>query len=135
MTNPDTEHMEWAEPLPAECPPSDATSPNNEEYFRLVETIPPSESDFHSQRMLYPNKQFRTSECRARSLSLFLSHTECLMKTKLPNLKHKRIVSIALPPKSGVVLKTGPASHYSWWRAKHFDVVAYCSDGNSQNMS
>lgn len=134
MTNPDTEHMKWAEPLPVGCPPPDATSPNKEEYFRLVGTIPPHERDFHSQRMLSPNQSFRTNECRARSVSLFLSHADCLMKRKLPTLKHKRIVSIALPPESGVVLKTGQASHCSWWRAKHFDVVAYCNDPTSQTM-
>jgi hypothetical protein len=125
-TNYDNRLANWAEPLPANCPPKDARPPNGEEYFRLVNKIPPQESDFYSHRKLYPKKQFSTNECRARSVSLLRSHADCIMKMKLPRLRDKKIVSIALPPESGVVLKIGQVSHHSWWRAKHFDVLACC---------
>jgi hypothetical protein len=129
------EGMEWAEPLPSQCPPTDANPPNHEEYYRFVGTIPPREEDFYSQRRLYPNRKFRINECRARSISLFGSYEDCLMKQKLPSLKHKRIVGIALPPESGVVVRTGQASHHSWWRAKHFDAIAFCREAIGHNSN
>jgi hypothetical protein len=116
--------LEWAEMLPPNCPPQDARQPNNERFFRLVDSLPPTAEDFYSQRRLYPSKQF-SNECRALAVSLFGSYTDCQEKKKLPNLKQKMVVGIVLPPESGVILKT-VRTHYAWWMAKHFDPVPCC---------
>jgi len=46
MNTPTPAPIRWAEDLPDGSPPSDALPPQNEEFFRLVSTIPPSERDF-----------------------------------------------------------------------------------------
>ena len=116
------------------CPPPDASSPKFEHYFRLVDTIPPKEQDFHSQKMLQPARRFGDKECVARALSLLKSYQECLMKQKLTTLRKKKIVMITLPPESGVVLKTFEGTHHSWWRARDFDAVPYCRRADGEDV-
>lgn len=117
----------WFEPLPKGCPPVDAASPNGKKYFRLVETCPPTETDFWSQRKLYPRKPFHTSECIAMALSLLSDVSACLNLLKLPPHRNKRIVEITPPPESGVLKRTGRDEyHHSWWRAKQFDPIPHC---------
>ena len=121
--------MEWFEELPEGCPPDDAYLPNNEQFFRLVEQYPPTETDFLSQRRLYPQKSFHTNECRARSLSMFSVLFECVNILKLPAHRNKRIIQLKLPNKSGVILQTGRAkTHYSWWRSKYYNPIPYCKE-------
>ena len=112
--------MEWAEKLPAQCPPAEATQPNNTAYYRYVATIPLCESDFHSHRKLMPLKQFKIDECTARAVSVFSSSEKLKSLSKLPNLKGKKLVEIILPPESGKIIKSCQEHHYSWWRVKNF---------------
>ena len=117
----------WAEDLPKGCPPSDAFDAESRDYYRLVETVPPTERDFWSHRKLYPTKAFRTDECVARSVSLFATMDACGQAAKLPSLKKKHTVTIALPPGSGVLKQTGRSlDHFSWWRADGFDPIPAC---------
>lgn len=124
---------EWAEPLPDECPPDDAASPEGETYYRMVESFPPTDKDFVSHRELYPNKDFKNvPECVARSCSVFSEYGCCAELTKLPRHKHKRVVSLELDTSSGVVLRTFRRQHhYSWWRSQNFDPVTLCSLADS----
>ena len=110
-----TNGFEWAEDLPEECPPEHATNPNGETYYRMVETVPPTITDFRSSRVMYPDKSFKVDECRARSCSLFSDLDACMQKLKLPTQKGKKIVMITLDPTSGVLAKTGGKNHFSWW--------------------
>jgi hypothetical protein len=121
--------FDWAETLPKACPPGEAKEPNRISFFRLVESFPPTQQDFYSYRMLYPNKAFRLGECVARSVSIFTSCEECSNIKKLPQFKNdnKIIIMINLPPESGVVLQTGVNRyHFSWWRTKDFNPIPYC---------
>jgi len=121
--------MIWFEPLPGGCPPPDATEPNNDIFFRLTKAYPPSESDFWSQRKLYPNKPFHTSECRAMSLSIYSDLEACLLIRKLNPHKEKKIIQITLPSESGVLKQTGKdPNHYSWWRKHGFDPITNCME-------
>lgn len=117
----------WAEPLPSDCPPKDAISPNNDSFYRLVNSFPPNDEDFHSHRKLYPNKPFHANECVARSCSVFSSLQDCNKIRKLPRHKEKRIVKLILTPKSGLIMQRGRNKyHYSWWRTKIFDPISNC---------
>ena len=133
MENTSNTIFEWAETLPNDCPPEDALLPQNDNYYRLVKEIPPTDSDFWSHRKLYPSKPFNINECITRACSLINNLKRCNNLTKLPPHKDKKVVQIILPPESGLVKKTGArSSHFSWWRAKDFDVIQHCSNVNSQ---
>lgn len=118
---------EWAEDLPPRCPPEDAVEPDNNPFYRLVGNNPPQETDFWSQRKLYPEKTFHANECITRACSLLTSYERCLELSKLPVQQGKKIFKIVLPRHSGLIKKTGrDVAHYSWWRAKAFDPITAC---------
>jgi len=118
----------WAEDLPDDCPPNDATELHGA-FYRLVESIPPIERDFCSLRKVFPLKSFKTNECIARACSLMNTPEDCIALRKLPNQRHKQVVQIMLSGKNGVGKKTGKSpSHFSWWRAKNFDPVPCCKE-------
>ncbi len=113
----------YAEDLPIGCPPSDAVQLNGI-FYRLVESIPPTETDFWSLRKLFPLKSFKTDECIARACSIMTTFEDCTALKKLPNQRGKQVIEIHLSDKSGVGKKTGKnPSHISWWRAKDFDPI------------
>ena len=117
----------WAEDLPVNCPPKEARAPANEPMYRLVSNIPPKQSDFFSHRLLYPEKQFRVDECRARSVSLFSSKEACARVSKLPGLKKKKVVVLSLPEDCGLIMQSGSGqAHFSWWMASGFDPLPLC---------
>jgi hypothetical protein len=119
----------WAEELPNGCPPKDAVVPNNATFFRLVNSLPPTIQDFHSQRKLNPTKTYNTSECRALSCSLYTSKVECSKLLLLPTHLEQKMVKIVLPPSSGVIKKSGNSDfHYSWWRYLDFDPFTCCEE-------
>jgi len=126
MTNAITGNQEWAEPLPAACPPSEAKLPNGDPYYRLVKIFPPKIDDFHSLQMLFPGRSF-SNPCRARAVSLFNSRSHCLGIRKLASHRSELVVVLDLPKESGVLMQTGKdPCHFSWWRIKSFDPVKCC---------
>ena len=122
----------WIEdPLPSNCPPNDAIIPNHVEFYRLVETIPPTKEDFFSVFKLYPEKELLKSidECIQRSCTLFSTLKDCDTIRKLPNFKTKIIIKITLPPECGLIKRTFKRpNHYSWWMTNGFDPVKYCKE-------
>jgi len=132
-TGPD---IEWAEPLPEDCPPLDAVQPNHETYYRLVDSIPPTDSDFWSQRKKQPKMRFNTTECIARGCSVFSVRSACDRVLKMKGHRGQMVARFSLPPSSGVVKQTlGDPKHHSWWRAKGFDPAPLCSDVTSLVIS
>src|SRR4051812_8214296 len=109
---------EWAEPLPANCPPAEADDPCGRSFYRVA-NWPPQHSDFDSERIRVPERVFpHESDCIARACSLSDELT-CLRRSlKFGKNRGKSIVRITLPSKSGVILKTGGPSHWSWWRER-----------------
>lgn len=117
-------NMEWNENLPEFCPEQGTHIPHHEVYYRIVKTIPPTPSDFISQRGLKPTKVFTppVTECRALSLSLFSDLNDAKKKLKLPTFKGRcSIAKVVLNENDGLVKKTAKASHYSWWMTKQYN--------------
>lgn len=114
--------MTFFESLPLSCPDSDAL-PCNGAVYRLV-SLQPCNEDFLSHRELSPTKRFSTTECIARSLSVFDNKQEARNLLGLPRFANKAIAEVDLIPLSGVIKKTGNGvSHFSWWRASNFSVL------------
>lgn len=117
----------WAEPLPEDCPPSEAWEPDNEVYYRLIDGYPPTPRDFFSVRKLKPKRNFRdASECETLGLSVFNDIGTCRNAGKLAGLQHKQVAKVTLPPECGAVLQTRGPRHYSWWLKADFDPVSIC---------
>lgn len=110
----------WLEDLFENCPPNEASQPNNFICYRLSNTSPPDETLFFSHRKLYPFKTF-SNECEARGLSVFNKQCDCEKVKKLSLHKNKHIVSLLLRKGCGLIYKTGKnRSHYSWWAYANF---------------
>ena len=117
--------QDWAEDLPENCPPEEASHPENIVFYRLMSN-PIAESDFYSHRKLFPIKFFRVTECVARSLSIWADKKEAEKLLALPTLKNKKTYEILLTPDDGQVLQTGKnQNHFSWWRTKNFDFTKW----------
>ena len=115
--------MAWVEALPNNCPPCDATQPDNREFYRLINSNLPTPDDFISYRQLWPHKLFNKSECIVRSISIFSSIENIHRVKKLTTQKDKFIAKIVLQKKDGVIKQTcADQGHYSWWRTLEFDL-------------
>ena len=114
--------MRFFEELPQACPEHDAI-PVDCVVYRLV-SASPNDSDFLSQRALYPDKSFHASECRARSLSVFTDKDDAKAISCLPAHSAKKIAAVQLSLVAGVVKQTGKNSHRSWWRSENFAATA-----------
>jgi len=120
--------MEWAEDLPGECPPQDAVVPDNEVFFRAVQTIPPTENDFYSPKKLQPDRQL-DNECTSRALSVFNTIEGCQQLKKHVYFRNHLIVSITLQEECGLVKWTPSAlsrNHYDWWLSSNFNPISEC---------
>lgn len=115
---------EWYEELPDQCPPVGAFCVEDFVCYRLCLGNQPSESDFLSQRSLFPDKVFHAPECRARAISVFKEPEDLDKLLKLPTHRGKAKIKITLRGKDGLAIKTGRDSHYSWWRSKGFSLPA-----------
>lgn len=118
--------MNWSEPLPNLCPPSDAASAGGHIVYRITESNPPTSKDFESHRAKYPNRTFQVNECQSRSISVFNDLYAAELITKLPAFKSKanHIIKLELKDDHGVILKTSGPNHYSWWKTTSFDLIS-----------
>lgn len=114
--------MNWYEELPNNCPPNDAVEPNGQEFFRLCEVNPASNSDFYSQKKENSNRIFAgVSECILRAVSLWDDQNKCLKQKKYPAQRKKVLGKIELSKEDGLIKNTFKPNHYSWWRSDKFD--------------
>ena len=119
--------MRWLENLPENCPPEDAYVPSEFVCYRIVSNNPVDDTDFYSQRELYPIKRFSVCECKARAVSVMENLDDANVVIKLPPYKEDRIVRVCLNPGAGVVKHTPSRrsrhpflSHHSWWVASDY---------------
>ncbi len=120
--------MTYRDPLPDGCPPNESEIISEaREVFRLVRQIPPSISDFQSQRTEKPNKPFSVSECQARGLSVFADRKDILRARKLTLLRGRHICRVGLAEGAGRIQKTGASSHHTWWPFRDYDILARCT--------
>jgi len=116
--------MEWFEELPTSCPPS-GTIDCEGTYYRVSHGNPAESSDFFSQRLLAPEKQFKgegIDECIVRAVSIFSELSDAKNLLRLPKFKNANIAELHLLEQDGRMKKTFRKSHYSWWRSKSFNV-------------
>lgn len=120
--------MKFREKLPENCPPDSAAEIQETGcVFRLVRSLPPTESDFQSQRTENPDRPFSgVSECQACGLSVFLQRSDAEKKLKLPKMRGRKVCRVALGAGAGYIDKTGRASHHTWWPLAKYDILAQC---------
>jgi hypothetical protein len=119
----------WAERLPENCPPEDAREPQHEVFYRAVKKLPAIIEDFYSMRALAPQKKFKNRECISFACSIISSFQNCQQISLLPCHNGEIVISLTLPPESGVIKQTGPNnSHFSWWRKKAFNPLLFINE-------
>ncbi|MCY4156737.1 MAG: hypothetical protein OXF66_04780 [Gammaproteobacteria bacterium] len=121
--------MKFREQLPENCPPDSAVEIRETIYvFRLVRSLPPTESDFQSQRAENLDRSFSgVSECQAFGLSVFLLRSDAEKKLKLPKMRGRKVCRVMLVAGAGYIDKTGRASHHTWWPLAKYDILAQCN--------
>jgi hypothetical protein len=121
----------FAEPLPRQCPPGNATRLSaTTEFYRVAKSSPVSESDFRSVRWLYPDRKV-PDECIASGVSIFQRKNDIERILKLGRFKKGRVVKIALGPNAGLLLGTpgdNANSHHTWWPFEDFDILSCCEE-------
>ena len=120
--------MTYREPLPAGCPPDEAEEiEESREVYRLVNSNPPTDSDFASQRALQPNKTFPgITECQALGLSVHAERRDSEKTLKLPTQRGRQVCRVRLGPGAGRIQQTGSRSHHTWWPLADYDILARC---------
>lgn len=123
--------MDFSQELPAGCPPPDARLLDADlVVFRLVDTIPPTPSDFEPHWEKYPLKrpayQKNRDECKTKALSVFSERNAAHEQLRLPQLQGKQVQQITLPSGSGRILLNQATKHISWWVAKGVDMGQFC---------
>lgn len=119
----ETYQIEWADPLPENCPPEDILIPEEEEFHRLLFNEDKIvEDDWKPYTQLHPDQSYIGEKLiLANGLSLIKDVNFSRLK-KLSNMKRfKGIALIKLNPTDGVLKKTGGKDHYTWWRTTLFD--------------
>ena len=121
--------MNWAEPLPPDCPPKEAYSPNGEIFYRMIEGLVPCQEDFHSERKRNPQRKI-SDECIARAVSLFDTIESCKQLRLLPYHRNrfsgKPMAEIILDADCGVISQTGKnPHHFSWWLVEGYDPLQF----------
>lgn len=119
--------MDWYENLPESCPPQDAVEPSGGQYYRILNSEIPENSDFLSHRALQPNGKFTVSECQAMAISLFTDKESCHTVAKFPKFRNRPLYigKVVLNKSDGLIAHTpnkNSTNHYSWWRSKDFDI-------------
>lgn len=114
--------VNWPSFFPPQCPPSEAKDAFGEVY-RLVNTNPPSVSDFESWAEKHPKKWM--GDCEASGLSVFTTKSDALrMIRRVPGMlaPGKLIASANLSPAAGKLLHTprDGNSHHTWWAPAGF---------------
>ena len=90
--------MTYREPLPEGCPPDDAeeiTAPRV--VYRLVQSNPPTDDDFQSQRAERPTTRFNASECQARGVSVFADRRDVERQMEVPRLRRSAVAESSWP--------------------------------------
>ena len=117
----------WAEELPSGCPPPSAFDPTGQTMYRLMAGTAPTADDFRSHRSLYPDKQFNTTDCRARSVSVWTCVERCQQLLLHPAHKSKSIASVVIAPGSGALTARGQLGHCCWWLCGAYDPVSHAA--------
>lgn len=114
--------MAYAEELPNECPPEDASTRRLERVYRLSKSEELTESDFYSLAQLgraKPNEH-RASDCEWASCSMFTT-SEAALAIKGLRRRHPWVTELSIPENAGKHRLRG--EHVDFWRFADFDIV------------
>lgn len=117
----------YAESLPKECPPEDASTEAMERVFRLTKSETLSETDFYShahQGKIKP-EEHKATDCQWASCSFFTS-SEAALAIKGLRRRHPWVTELSIPAEAGKHKLRG--EHIDFWRFADFDVVAAVED-------
>jgi len=119
--------IQYKEELPDGCPPLDAEDIQSIVFYRLVESHPPTEKDFLSQKALNPSINHKSHECEAHAVSVSVELNGAQDLLKLPTQKGKLIAKLNLGGNTGKHKRTfARAHHHSWWIYNSCDPLFYC---------
>ena len=120
--------MTFREPLPVDCPPTEAVEITEPLIvYRIVRHVPPLDTDFRSQRTMFPDRHFPSvSECQARGLSVHDDIRESQLLLNLRSFRGCTICQVNLNRGAGYIQRTGRRSHFTWWPLADYDIRANC---------
>jgi|SRR3954468_8581157 len=112
---------QYAENLPAGCPPSNALEDALSPVFRLIPSATPEEAFFASKAALNAAQPptYKGTDCEWASCSLFTSF-EALLKIRGLRRRNKYIAQLSLPEGVGRHLTEG--SHVHFWSYQGFQI-------------
>ncbi|HVV77155.1 MAG TPA: hypothetical protein VHC43_14075 [Mycobacteriales bacterium] len=110
----------WPDSFPEGCPPGDAVEAVGQMY-RLVDSSPPSSSDFasHAEQLAAGTIKKRrwADDCAAAGVSVYSDVTAVETVRLSAGPLRKKMVAIGDLSGSGVMKQTGATpSHHTWWR-------------------
>ena len=125
--------MAYREDLPGGCPPDEA-KPQVKKLFRLIESFPPSESDFDSQWLERPDKrqEWKDMECTAKGISLYVSSRAARQRAKRKKMSRTEACEVNLTVESGPIKQTSGV-HFTWWPLKDCKILTLCSETRYEN--
>lgn len=107
---------EFAETLPAQCPPADAEEGELEAVYRLTENGPPRSGDFASKAALGESCPPDISECDWASCSLYRKAKSLRKYTRLRE-ERPYLVKLSIPNGAGKFkLGSSKRGHVDFWR-------------------
>jgi len=109
---------EWPDFFPEDIPPDNSVSADGI-VFRLVDDIPPVESDFLMTREEHPKRAFNTDDEILKSYGVsFFSKKEIIQekKRRYPALAEKKIATGGLEKKMGKISPTSKHNHLTLWK-------------------
>jgi hypothetical protein len=119
--------VRYAESIPDHCPPAGASEPEQLEVYRLLGSDSPSEIDFQSHAVRWPESFGDRRDCRAWSLSVFVGRIGINRLLGLRAHMHKKVGRLILGPNSGRIERSGKdPEHRSWWRYATFKPIPLC---------
>lgn len=120
--------MPFREPLPVNCPPSEAVEiAEPRTVYRIVRRNPPVDADFRSQRAMFPDRPFpNVLECQARGVSVHDDIEEAQLLLNMRNFRGCIICQVNLNRGAGYIQQTGRRSHFTWWPLADYDITANC---------
>lgn len=111
--------MDFAEELPASCPPARASDEALNGVYRLASSDEPTADCFASHAALgKPMPKSLTDSCGWASCSLT---TEPGVLKKLRKLRHRYAFKLSIPAGAGLSLRE--RIHVHFWRSKEFDLT------------
>jgi hypothetical protein len=116
-------------PLPAACPPNDASDASNSVVLRLVTSNPPATDDFRSCQAEGKKKPHKCDDCTWCACSVWLSSTKREVitgLTKLANHRNKKFIAhVQINSASGKTKPhDGDGNHIRFWMYESFDPVS-----------